>query len=76
MVQGVVHQASCFETRIERLDNNSEYYIDIDNVAMWMWMTLLSITLIMLTQTTENNTEYNFDNTEMDEGDNSTEYKQ
>ena len=34
MVQGVVHQASCFETRIERLDNNSEYYIDDVDVDM------------------------------------------
>ena len=32
MVRGTVYQASCFETRIERLDNNSKCYI-IDTVS-------------------------------------------
>ena len=31
MVLGEVYQASCFETRIERMDNNSEYNLRMDN---------------------------------------------
>ena len=33
MVKGEVYQASCFETRIERLDNNSELNIKIYNTT-------------------------------------------
>jgi len=44
MLHGVVYQASCFETRIERLDNNTLQ----SGVKVLIVMAILAVTLVIL----------------------------